>query len=132
MKELDIITLKSFLIALEQLGEPLPEPQYSQLQTIADNLPENLATLDKIAESYPPLDEIYQEIRSLNQERYRHRNKANIPSFDDEPYNTENPNFLVPAPRQPLTKPIEEVVKIDNPNLLLQKAKQIIGKWKKH
>ena len=98
----------------------------------SDNLLENLATLDQIVASYPPLDKIYQDIRSLNQDRYRHRSKANLPKIDTfaEQENTENLNFLVPASCEPLTEMSQEIVSTDSANLL-QKFKQIVGKWRK-
>jgi len=64
MKQTDEITLKAFLIALEQLEEPLPEAEQTELKEIAENINNNLGKLDAIAENNPKLDKLYQEIRS--------------------------------------------------------------------
>ncbi|MEH2113284.1 hypothetical protein [Nostoc sp.] len=63
MKPNNIITLTAFLTALTQLDEPLPDNIQTQLNDIskapiAD--PDNIGKLDAIAESYPPLNKVYQ------------------------------------------------------------------------
>ncbi|QMS88264.1 hypothetical protein HUN01_11910 [Nostoc edaphicum CCNP1411] len=63
MKPNNIITLTVFLTALKQLDEPLPENIQTQLNDISKGLitdPDSIGNLDTIAESYPPLDKIYQ------------------------------------------------------------------------
>ncbi|MGJ5633096.1 hypothetical protein [Nostoc sp. CALU 1950] len=63
MKPNNIITLTAFLTALTQLDEPLPENIQTQLNDISKTLkdnPDNIGNLDAIAESYPPLDKVYQ------------------------------------------------------------------------
>ncbi|MDZ8240227.1 MAG: hypothetical protein RMZ69_24285 [Nostoc sp. ChiQUE01a] len=59
----NIITLTAFLSALTQLDEPLPENIQTQLNEISKALtidPDCIGNLDAIAESYPPLDKVYQ------------------------------------------------------------------------
>ncbi|MDZ8188166.1 MAG: hypothetical protein RMX96_25345 [Nostoc sp. ChiSLP02] len=63
MKPNNIITLTAFLSALTQLDEPLPKDIQTQLNDIGKVLrdnPDNIGNLDAIAESYPPLDKLYQ------------------------------------------------------------------------
>ena len=64
MKPNDIITLTAFLAALAQLDESLPENIQTQLNEIGKALaanPKEIGNLDVIAESYPPLDSVYQK-----------------------------------------------------------------------
>src|SRR5690242_15755867 len=72
MKPLDQITLQAFLNALSQLEKPLPKEIQQRLNEIGKTLKNqspNLDNLDNIAESYKPLDELYQkELTSLKQE----------------------------------------------------------------
>ncbi|QLE40934.1 hypothetical protein FD723_11030 [Nostoc sp. C052] len=63
MKPNNIITLTAFLTALIQLDEPLPENIQTHLNDISKGLkdnPDNIGNLDAIAESYPPLNKVYQ------------------------------------------------------------------------
>ncbi|OUL29959.1 hypothetical protein BV378_04910 [Nostoc sp. RF31YmG] len=63
MKPNDLITLTAFITALTKLDEPLPNNIQIQLNDIGKLLTHdanNIGNLDKIAESYPPLDNIYQ------------------------------------------------------------------------
>lgn len=76
MKQADEITLKAFLIALEQLDEPLSESEQTQLQEIAENIDNNLGRLDAIAENNHKLDELYQKVRKSLQNGYTTRNKS--------------------------------------------------------
>jgi len=72
MQPSDILTLTAFLNALTKLDEPLPADIQAQLNVIAKNLeadPTNIDNLDIIAESYAPLDAVYQEeLTHLKQE----------------------------------------------------------------
>ncbi|QDL10701.1 hypothetical protein DP113_24760 [Brasilonema octagenarum UFV-E1] len=72
MQPNDIISITAFLNALAKLNESLPADIQKQLHAIAENLkanPNNIGNLDVIAESYPPLDEAYQqELTALKQE----------------------------------------------------------------
>lgn len=64
MKDNDIINIFAFLTALSQLDTPLPSDIQFQLNNISKALelnPSNLRGLDLIAESYPDLDQIYQQ-----------------------------------------------------------------------
>jgi hypothetical protein len=85
MKQADEITLKAFLIALEQLEEPLPEAEQTELKEIAENINNNLGKLDAIAENNPKLDKLYQEIRSSLQNEYTKRNKSSVIAIDRTP-----------------------------------------------
>ncbi|MEH2110337.1 hypothetical protein [Nostoc sp.] len=63
MKPNNIITLTAFLTALTQLDEPLPDNIQTQLNDISKALiadPDNIGKIDAIAESYPPLNKVYQ------------------------------------------------------------------------
>ncbi|QSJ15064.1 hypothetical protein JYQ62_24815 [Nostoc sp. UHCC 0702] len=71
MKPSDEITLQAFLKALSQLEKPLPREIQQRLNEIGKTLKThstNLDNLDNIAESYKPLDELYQkELTAFNQ-----------------------------------------------------------------
>ena len=97
MKETEAITLKAFLIALTQLDTPLPETQQTRLQEIAENVVANLGKLDAIAQSYPPLDKLYQEAARPSHDNARERNKAGLPKIDHaaEQQSTETSNAIV-------------------------------------
>ncbi|CAD5984803.1 hypothetical protein [Planktothrix agardhii] len=79
MKPNDIITLIAFLTALSQLDEPLPANIQAELNEIGKALaadPTNLGNLDVIAESYEPLDTVYQEELATLESQVGERNKA--------------------------------------------------------
>lgn len=65
MKQADEITIKAFLIALEQLETPLPEAKQIQLLEIAEDIDDRLENLEAIAQSQLKLSELYQNIRSF-------------------------------------------------------------------
>ena len=79
MQPNDVISLKAFLNALTKLNQSLPEDIQKQLNALAQDLkaePTNIGNLDIIAESYPPLDEVYQkELTNLKKEASQ-RNKG--------------------------------------------------------
>ncbi len=82
MKPNDIITLTAFLSALNQLDEPLPANIQAKLNEIGKALaadPTNLGNLDAIAESYEPLDTVYQEELAALESEVGERNKAESP-----------------------------------------------------
>jgi hypothetical protein len=85
MKEADEITLKAFLIALEQLDEPLPEVVQTELKEIAENIELNLGKLDLIAENNPKLDELYQKERDVIQNEYATRSKSSAIALERTP-----------------------------------------------
>lgn len=70
MKQADEITLKAFLIALEQLETPLAEAEQTQLQEIAGNIENHLGKLDAIAHDNPKINELYQQLRSALTNNY--------------------------------------------------------------
>ena len=79
MKPNDIITLTAFLTALNQLDEPLPANIQAKLNEIGKALaadPTNLGNLDGVAESYQPLDTVYQEELATLDSEVGERNKA--------------------------------------------------------
>jgi hypothetical protein len=64
MKPSDILILEAFLVALSHLDKPLPTEIQKQLNQIGAALKldsNNLGNLDLIAESYQPLDTLYQK-----------------------------------------------------------------------
>jgi hypothetical protein len=82
MKPNDIITLTAFLSALNQLDEPLPANIQTKLNKIGQALaadPTNLGNLDGIAESYKPLDTVYQKELATLESKVGERNKAQAP-----------------------------------------------------
>jgi cob(I)alamin adenosyltransferase len=82
MKPNDIITLTAFLTALNQLDDPLPANIQAKLNEIGKALaadPTNLGNLDAIAESYEPLDTVYQEELAALESEVGERNKNEPP-----------------------------------------------------
>jgi hypothetical protein len=55
----DLVTIKSFLIALESLDQPLPKDLQTELGSIAKTLPESAYELHELAERYEPLNQRY-------------------------------------------------------------------------
>ncbi|ACK69806.1 protein of unknown function DUF433 [Gloeothece citriformis PCC 7424] len=119
MQELDRITLKSFLIALEELGKPLPKPQQTDLITWFETTPNYIAKLDQIAEKYLPLEEIYQEIRTIIQEGSRHRFKSGNSTAISNILIEELPNHLT------LTERSKNLLGFDDESLLAELKKAI-------
>lgn len=70
MQQADEITLKAFLIALEQSEVPLAETEQKQLQEIAGSIENHLGLLDAIAQNNPKLDEPYQKMRGVIANNY--------------------------------------------------------------
>lgn len=89
MKQADEITIKAFLIALEQLETPLPEAKQTQLLEIAEDIDNHLEKLEAIAQSQLKLSELYQDIRSfLVQNSYVRHDSSTIAS------NSEHSAFI--------------------------------------
>lgn len=79
MKPNDLMTLTAFLAALTKLDEPLPANIQAQLKEISKALtaePTNIGNLDAIAESYPPLDKVYQKELAALENDVGERNKG--------------------------------------------------------
>lgn len=79
MKPSEIISLTAFVTALEQLDESLPENIQTELNEIGKALaanPNKIGNLGKIAESYPPLDSVYQKELAALYKEFRERNKG--------------------------------------------------------
>ncbi|WP_200892564.1 hypothetical protein [Aliterella atlantica] len=70
MKQADEITLKAFLIALEQLEAPLLEAEQKQLEKIAENITDLLEDLNAIAQNNRRLNQLYQEMYIYLQNNY--------------------------------------------------------------
>ena len=93
MKSNDISHLTAFLIALQKLDHPLPTTLQTQLNEIGKSLQNNPhyideLNLDPLAESYPPLDEIYQDELAQLDLDIRERSKGFPP--DPLPTNPTN------------------------------------------
>jgi flagellar biosynthesis chaperone FliJ len=58
----DLVTMKAFLMALENLEQPLPEDLQIDLGIIAAALPESAYELHDLAERYDPLNQEYLSI----------------------------------------------------------------------
>lgn len=113
MKPNDIITLTAFLAALAQLDESLPENIQTGLNEIGKALaanPTDIGNLDAIAESYPPLDSVYQKELAALQKEVGERNKGLPPlPLPNEPtkeltntaIDTFSANDSVDAAKQP-------------------------------
>ncbi|ARV58221.1 hypothetical protein BZZ01_05860 [Nostocales cyanobacterium HT-58-2] len=88
----------AFHNALAKLNESLPKDIQKQLQAIAQDLkanPSNIRNLDIIAESYPPLDEVYQkELTTLKKEAGQ-RNKGFPPLPLPKESNQELTNSVI-------------------------------------
>ncbi len=83
MEATDTITLTAFLAALTQLDSPLPNEVQTQLKKLStDNITLNIGKLNAIAESYPELDEHYQNAREILQQAVGERSKGPIPNVN--------------------------------------------------
>ncbi|MEP0855554.1 hypothetical protein [Trichocoleus sp. DQ-U1] len=58
----DLVTMKAFLMALENLEQPLPQDLQTDLYMIAAGLPESAYELHELAERYAPLNQEYLSI----------------------------------------------------------------------
>ncbi|NEQ25576.1 MAG: hypothetical protein F6K28_42250 [Microcoleus sp. SIO2G3] len=58
----DLVTMKAFLMALENLEQPLPQDLQTDLDIIAAALPESAYELHDLAERYTPLNQEYLSI----------------------------------------------------------------------
>ena len=88
MKSNDIITLTAFLTALTQLDQPLPKKVKLELNSIGATLakdPNDIGNLDAIAESYQPLDAIYQKELTILNNNIRERNNLTPPPLSSDP-----------------------------------------------
>jgi hypothetical protein len=98
MQPNDIISVTAFQNALAKLNQSLPADIQKQLNAIAQDLkadPTNIGNLDIIAESYPPLDEVYQkELTTLKKEAGQ-RNKGLPPLPLPKESNQELTNSVI-------------------------------------
>ena len=118
MKQADEITLKAFLIAVEDTNQALPETEFIKLQAIVDNIEDNLGKLDTIVENNPELDAVYQEIRIELQDGYNKRNKGGFPKIDEdaEQDNTEISNEILI--RNKLSEKSQAILKAEGKTLI--------------
>jgi len=75
MNDLEILTLEAFLAALAKQSAPLPDTIQQRLQAIGENLEAHIDELDALAETYPPLDAVYQSERIVLQSQGGQRKK---------------------------------------------------------
>ena len=86
MENLNEITFKAFIVALSLLENELPKAKQAELNQIGREIALGLAGLGKLdyfAESYQPLDDIYQQIRTLMTDSNVERNKCDLPIIDE-------------------------------------------------
>lgn len=86
MLELNNITFKSFIVSLSLLKSPLPKNKQADLNRIGREMAlglSDLGYLDKFAQDYPPLHEIYQAISNFMTVPSVERNKCNFPKEDE-------------------------------------------------
>ena len=95
MKKADEITLKAFLVAVEELDQTLSKAELNRLHLAGENINANLGMLDAIAENNPQLDAVYQEIRVSLQDGFNKRNKGPLPQNNQNTArnSTEIPNL---------------------------------------
>jgi hypothetical protein len=80
MNDLEILTLEAFLAALAKQSAPLPDTIQQRLQAIGENLEAHIDELDALAETYPPLDAVYQSERIVLQSQGGQRKKRLVAS----------------------------------------------------
>lgn len=121
MQPIEAFELKVFILSLYQLNYPLPDDIQAKLNTL--NLPEDIEELAEIANSYPPLNTIYDQVydRMAAMSKYRSKGIESLPKYEPEPANTEIEN---------VSRPVEdELVKFDqevDTNKLLLLSRQIL------
>ncbi|MDJ0676758.1 MAG: hypothetical protein QNJ36_15495 [Calothrix sp. MO_167.B42] len=131
MKSNDISHLTAFLIALQKLDHPLPGNIQIQLNEIGKSLQNNPHYIDELnvdtlAESYSPLDEIYQkELEKLDLD-IRERSKG----FAPEPLPKTPTNELTNAAINTFNSDnsVSAAQENVNPNLLEKIRNYITGK----
>jgi hypothetical protein len=84
--------VKAFLFALYKLDSPLPESVQSEINQI--NISTDIDKLYNIANSHPPLKELYEQVLDILDTRAEVRSKGidEIPEYKPEPFNTETEN----------------------------------------
>ncbi len=75
MNDLEILTLEAFLAALAKQSAPLPHEIQQRLQAISESLEQQVDELDALAETYPPLNTVYQIERLVLQRQGGQRQK---------------------------------------------------------
>ena len=129
MKPNNIITLTAFLTALQKLDNPLPTNLQTQLNEIGSHLtnnPDYINNLDTLAESYPPLDELYQTELAILDSEVGERSKG----LEPDPLPTNPTNELTNAAINTFNSHNSVSTAKDNvnPNILKKIRNFIIGK----
>lgn len=109
------IALTAFLEALRQMQSPLPADIQTELNEIGNKLATDLnaiASLDPLAERYPPLDELYQNEKTKLLDTAGERNKGLPP----HPLPTESHKELINGAKDSFSA--ADSVAAAKPNLL--------------
>lgn len=130
MNPTDTITLTAFLVALTQLDSPLPDEVQTQLNNLdTDNLASNIGKLNAIAETYPELDEHYQNAREILQQAVGDRNKGPIPNVNHlkERELTEIQNLVREVTKSP--EPINAANQATQKSNFLKQLRDSLKTW---
>jgi hypothetical protein len=125
----EIITLTAFLTALTKLDTSLPGNIQIQLKDISTNITtnsNNINKLDKIAESYPPLYQIYQQERIIIFKTTGERSKG----LEPEPLSNEPTKELTNAAINTFSNPdsVATAKQVVKSNVLERVREFITGK----
>jgi hypothetical protein len=92
MQPIEAFELKAFILSLYQIDSPLPDDIQAQLKTI--NIPGDIDQLYKIANSYPPLktvyDQLYENMAGIA--KFRSKGVETLPQYVPDAINTEIDN----------------------------------------
>lgn len=130
MNPTDTITLTAFLVALTQLDSPLPDGVQTQLNNLdTDNLASNIGKLNAIAETYPELDEHYQNAREILQETVGDRNKGPLPNVNhlQERELTEIQNLAIEVTKSP--EPVKAANQATQKSNFLKQLRDCLKTW---
>jgi hypothetical protein len=97
MDSLEAITLKAFITALTQLNSPWNTDLQQKLNKLGATLVQDftkIQELDRLAEEYPDIDELYQNARGYLQTSVAERNKSDAMILPDEEETNELHNFV--------------------------------------
>jgi len=99
VENLNALTFKAFIVSIGLLKEPLPKQKQAELNQIGREIAlgyAGLGKLDNFAETYQPLDEIYQGIRDIMESPNVERSKGDFPVVDEaiEAENMEISNIV--------------------------------------
>ncbi|NEP44054.1 MAG: hypothetical protein F6K35_34460 [Okeania sp. SIO2H7] len=86
MEDLNQITFKAFIVSLSLLEKELPKAKQAELNQIGREIAlgyAGLGKLDYFAETYQPLDDIYQQVRILMSDSKVERNKSDLAIIEE-------------------------------------------------